>query len=182
MQTKLGQKTATPTESGQAMSDEEIEVRIVPVEVFGPGYDDRDHEDQWGYGLMDAVQAWSDCNRACGHIYRFDDLDPKYRLPGETLVVRVNKDDYEKFAGTFWNDGPSEATRASEIEILRAELSALRAAQPLTREGIDAVIQRVRLEGDLSMTVPIEVAEAIARFVFKLRDALLDSLADGEAK
>jgi hypothetical protein len=43
----------------------------------------------WSYGLMDAVQSWSDCNRADGHIYRVDDTDPQYREPGETVTVYV---------------------------------------------------------------------------------------------
>lgn len=43
----------------------------------------------WGYGLSDAVQAWSDCNRADGRIYRVDETDPKYREPGETVTVYV---------------------------------------------------------------------------------------------
>ena len=73
----------------------EVEVRLVPVEVSGA-------ED--GYGLCDAVQSWSDCNRAYGHIFRFDDGDPKYRIKGETLAVRANKDEYERFAQRFWGD------------------------------------------------------------------------------
>lgn len=53
-----------------------VRVRLVPVEVFGA-----DEEEcrscgelvRFGYGLMDAVSAWSDCNRAIGKIYRLDD-------------------------------------------------------------------------------------------------------------
>ena len=55
-----------------------VRVTLVPVEVFGA-----DEEDcqgcgeiiKTGYGLMDAVSAWSDCNRAIGHIFRKDDLE-----------------------------------------------------------------------------------------------------------
>jgi hypothetical protein len=54
-----------------------VRIRLVPVEVFGA-----DEEDcpscpatiRFGYGLMDAVSAWSDCNRAIGHIFRKEDL------------------------------------------------------------------------------------------------------------
>lgn len=54
-----------------------VRITLVPVEVFGA-----DEEDcrgcgatiRFGYGLMDAVSAWSDCNRAIGHIFRKEDL------------------------------------------------------------------------------------------------------------
>jgi hypothetical protein len=55
-----------------------VRVTLVPVEVFGA-----DEEDcrncgetiKFGYGLMDAVSAWSDCNRAIGHVFRREDLE-----------------------------------------------------------------------------------------------------------
>ena len=91
---------------------EKIEVRLVPVEVFGAGCDDPGHKDQCGYGLMDAVECWSDCNRAEGHIFRFDDeFSIGYRLPGETLTILVDKDEYEAFARRFWGDEPGGAFR-----------------------------------------------------------------------
>lgn len=70
-----------------------IPIRLVPVEVFGAGLcgDDCPHcPTHVGYGLMDAAEPGSDCNRAVGHIYRVDDTDPAYRLPGETMVVYVD--------------------------------------------------------------------------------------------
>jgi hypothetical protein len=90
---------------------EEIEVRLVPVEVFGAGCDDPAHEDQTGYGLCDAVQAWSDCNRAEGHIYRFDDGTEEWRIPGETLRIRANREEYEAFASRFWGDRDGQCRR-----------------------------------------------------------------------
>lgn len=85
--------------------NDEIEVRLVPVQVFGAGCDDPEHEDQRGYGLMDAVSAWSDCNRAVGHIFRFDEEQmASFREPGETLTVRVNRAEYEAFAQRLWGD------------------------------------------------------------------------------
>lgn len=80
-----------------------IRVRIVPVEVFGTD-DCCEHNPDGvgercaaaGYGLMDAVSCWSDCNRAVGHIYRFDDLLAN-REPGETLTVWVDHDEYVAF-------------------------------------------------------------------------------------
>jgi hypothetical protein len=55
-----------------------VRVTLVPVQVFGA-----DEENcpgcgeivRCGYGLMDAVSAWSDCNRAIGHIYRREDME-----------------------------------------------------------------------------------------------------------
>ena len=51
-----------------------VRVTLVPVEVFGADECDR-CESRAGYGLMDAVSAWSDCNRAIGKIYRREDLE-----------------------------------------------------------------------------------------------------------
>lgn len=64
------------------MADDLVPLTLVPVEVFGGEPDD----DTWGYGLMDAVPAWSDCNRADGRIYRVDDTDPQYRKPDHWCV------------------------------------------------------------------------------------------------
>lgn len=93
-----------------------IQVRLVPVEVFGVGCDQCYGKETFtcdqcgrqghhGYGLCDAVSAWSDCNRAEGHIFRFDDTDPQYREAGETLTVWVRRDEYEAFANQRWGDG-----------------------------------------------------------------------------
>ena len=58
-----------------------VRIHLTPVEVFGA-------ED--GYGLCDATSAWSDCNRARGHITHVDDLpgtkDPE-RVRIEVLVA-----------------------------------------------------------------------------------------------
>ena len=72
-----------------------VPLRLVPVEVFGA-------ED--GYGLSDAVSAWSDCNRAIGHIYRVDDRDPQYRKPGETVEIFVRQADLPFFARCWDSD------------------------------------------------------------------------------
>jgi hypothetical protein len=67
----------------------------------------------------------------------------------------------------------------AQNDALRAELSALRAAQPLTKEKIDLVI------GDIMVATRVRGGTPESRIYFalgSLRDALLDSLADGEAK
>ncbi len=91
-----------------------VPLRLVPVEVFGgDGCGDtacahcKEHA---GFGLMDAVQAWSDCNRAEGMIYRVEDAplsergrdtDPersgRYREPGDTMVIYVRPEDVAWF-------------------------------------------------------------------------------------
>jgi hypothetical protein len=82
-----------------------VQVRLVPVEVFGA-----DEEDcpecpatvYFGYGLMDAVSAWSDCNRAIGRIYRVDESSSvSYRLPGETITVYVPQSEVAKLGKQF---------------------------------------------------------------------------------
>ena len=90
----------------QPEQEEMIRLRLVPVQVFGAGRcsvhsSDADgnnptlcsecHEPVEGYGIMDAVSSWSDCNRAVGKIYRIDDSNPKYREEDETIEILVPK-------------------------------------------------------------------------------------------
>lgn len=85
-----------------------VPVRLVPVEVFGgecPCHEAAeasgaavDHD--FVYGLCDAVEAWSDCNRAYGRIYRRDE-DESRRLDGDTITVWVSATEVEKFNKRF---------------------------------------------------------------------------------
>lgn len=72
-----------------------VKVTLVPVEVFGADE---------GYGLMDAVSPWSDCNRARGHIYRRDDIRERHREPGDTITVYVPQSELAKFEKHFGED------------------------------------------------------------------------------
>lgn len=88
-----------------------IRLRLVPVEVFGTdepcGNCGKDHE--WGYGLMDAVQAWSDCNRAIGRIYRVDEAESeRWRQPGDTVEIWVRQPDMPWFEKRFGEDSAPE--------------------------------------------------------------------------
>lgn len=90
--------------------DDMVKLRLVPVQIFNAGRCP-DHgsdtegnnptrcsecrENVEGYGIMDAVSPWSDCNRAIGHIYRIDDAD--YRYSGENIEIFVNKNDLSFF-------------------------------------------------------------------------------------
>lgn len=96
-----------------------IPVELVPVEVFG-GNDCCTHGDHpdpaecpsMGYGLSDAVSAWSDCNRARGRVYRAEDTrdaddgtaPSRYREPGETVIVWVREVDMPFFARRFGDE------------------------------------------------------------------------------
>lgn len=84
------------------MAEEMVELRLVPVQVFGA-------ED--GYGLMDAVSSWSDCNRAEGRIYRVDDLS--HREPGETVSIFVRPEDVAWFEKK-WGDEASVHSRTED--------------------------------------------------------------------
>ena len=85
-----------------------VRIRLVPVEVFGA-----DEEDcrscgetvRFGYGLCDAVSAWSDCNRAIGHIFRKDDdYTEGYREPGDTITVYVPQSELAKFERRYGDE------------------------------------------------------------------------------
>jgi hypothetical protein len=66
-----------------------VKVTLVPVEVFGA---------ESGYGLMDAVSPWSDCNRSIGHIYRRDDeATVPFRNPSDVITIYVPRSEIEKF-------------------------------------------------------------------------------------
>lgn len=86
-----------------------VPVRLVPVEAFGGDCDchlEHDHDGNpcagWGYGLMDAVPGYSDCNRAHGRIYRRDE-DWSLRDPSEVIVVWVASAEIKKFDQIFGN-------------------------------------------------------------------------------
>ncbi len=85
-----------------------IQVRLVPVQVFG-AYEEPCPKCpatvEFGYGLMDAVSAWSDCNRAIGRIYRVDEArSVPYRLPGETITVYVPASEVAKLGKRFGDE------------------------------------------------------------------------------
>lgn len=66
-----------------------VEVVLVPVEVFGANE---------GYGLMDSVCPWSDCNRAIGHIYRREERsDVQFPNPDDVIKIYVTHSELAKF-------------------------------------------------------------------------------------
>lgn len=79
-----------------------VRVTLVPVEVFGT--ECTKCEEPFGYGLMDAVSAWSDCNRAIGHIYRRDEDDMPGRDPGDVITIYVPESELPKFEKRFTSD------------------------------------------------------------------------------
>jgi hypothetical protein len=103
----LGQRGMTPTQAANTILDMQAEglvvskpkpeeaavkVTLVPVEVFGTDS---------GYGLMDAVSPWSDCNRAIGHIYRRDEEENvPFRNSSDVITVYVPRNELAKFDKT----------------------------------------------------------------------------------
>lgn len=88
------------TDTGEPL----VKVTLVPVEVFGTECDACDRE--VGYGLCDAVSAWSDCNRAHGRIYRKDEDDGvQYRNPDDVITVYVPQSEMQKFEKRFGESG-----------------------------------------------------------------------------
>lgn len=81
-----------------------VPLRLVPVEVFTGmcEHEGCENPDHLGYGLSDAVSAWSDCNRAEGRIYRVDEDDAAaYRDPGDTVTIWVDPADRPWFERRF---------------------------------------------------------------------------------
>ena len=86
-----------------------VPVRLVPVQVFGAHC--QCHEDRlltddgpecgdFGYGIRDAVSAYSDCNRAIGRIYRRDE-DESPRAVGDAILVWVTPEQAALFDVVF---------------------------------------------------------------------------------
>ena len=89
------------TTPAPAIGEPLVKVKLVPVEVFGADSEDCPDcpaEILTGYGLMDAVSAWSDCNRAIGHIYRVEDVDVTNPEREEACItVYVPQSQVERF-------------------------------------------------------------------------------------
>lgn len=90
---------SVPTEAGRWLT-------LVPVEVFGLLCEHHEIPRPVAWGLCDAVEAWSDCNRADGRIYRVDDSPAEYRKPGQTARVWVAEADLPFFEAR-WGEGYS---------------------------------------------------------------------------
>jgi hypothetical protein len=91
-----------------AAGDPLVKIKLVPVQVFGTNEEPCEHcgkETGGGHGLMDAVSAWSDCNRAEGHIFRKDDDHSEpYRDPGDTITVYVPQSEMAKFEKKYGDE------------------------------------------------------------------------------
>jgi len=118
---------------------------------------------------------YPDVEDPCGHT--FEQHDWGYEGEGSCNGERSKLYEWESP-----DDGPfscncSRSPDEIEIEYLR---SALRAAQPLTKEGIDTVIAKTIEEFITDAKEPLSTWEIhLARVGMNfLRDALLDSLAD----
>lgn len=100
-----GREPSNPARAISAAQGERlVPVTLVPVQVFGT--ECGTCEEEFGYGLMDAVPAWSDCNRAHGRIYRRDDdSNVPHRQPGDVITVYVPKSQVGWFDKKFDEEG-----------------------------------------------------------------------------
>lgn len=110
-----------------------VPVRLCPVQVFGADECDRCMAPA-GYGLMDAASAWSDCNRAYGHIYRRDEPGMN-RLEHETILVWVTPAEAEKFDRVLGDPrGPLPVPHVDRVQVgafeVRMEFTAFRREDP----------------------------------------------------
>lgn len=123
-----------------------IPVRLCPVQVFGADQCDR-CEAPAGYGLMDAVTAWSDCNRAYGKIYRRDD-DWSMRAEGHTILVWVTPEEAEKFDRVLGDLEVNRAPHVTRYEVpeyqVRVEATAFLAPNP----DLDYIEQPIPIPND----------------------------------
>lgn len=123
-----------------------VPVRLCPVEMFGADECDR-CQAPTGYGLMDAVSAWSDCNRAHGRIYRRD--DPEFgRAEGDTVLVWVEPGEVEKFDRLLGDMRVSPVPHATRFEVpgyqVRVEVTAFPEPDP----DLDYIEQPVPIPND----------------------------------
>jgi hypothetical protein len=112
-----------------------VPVRLCPVQVFGADECDACQAPA-GYGLMDAVSAWSDCNRAHKHIYRRD--DPEFgRAEGDTILVWVTPEEAEKFDRVLGDFRAIPAPHVTRHQIgdysVRAEVTAYPPEDPTAK-------------------------------------------------
>jgi len=101
------------------MNDEQessdlVPVALIPINVFGV-------DEEEGYGLMDSVGSWSDCNRADGKMYRAVYLardlahTQTYFEENEHQIVYVPRDRLYWFLINF-NEGDSLEERAQRAK------------------------------------------------------------------
>lgn len=122
----------SPARAGQWVLEEDggerlERIRLVPVEVFGAGEEDCRScggTVQCGYGLMDAVSGWSDCNRALGRIYRKDDLDGR-DAEGRAgcITVYVPESEMAKFDRRYGDTADGDWDRCPGCKVPYSRLS-----------------------------------------------------------
>lgn len=124
-----------------------IPVRLCPVQAFGADECDRCMAPA-SYGLMDAASAWSDCNRAYGHIYRRDEPDMN-RLEHETIIAWVAPEEAEKFDRILGDPrGPLPVPHVTRIETGRFDVRIEFTAFPLEDPDAAVIEQPVPIPND----------------------------------
>jgi hypothetical protein len=113
-------------EPAQVSGEPLVRIRLVPVEVFGADEEQCrgcGEDVLTGYGLMDAVSAWSDCNRAIGRIYRVEDFEGRddEGLRG-CVTVYVPESEVVKFALPYGTGEPRSGDRCPACHVPYKEL------------------------------------------------------------
>jgi hypothetical protein len=149
------------------VSEELVPITLVPAEVFGGdcachekhGEGQREDCPGWGYGLSDAVSAWSDCNRADNRIYRVDDTDPKYREPGETVIVYVPRGSVSWFE-KHWGEG---AQQRAEVEAAQEQVVAsMLGRAPVDTVSVKVVPPETTVADELALAIGASLAAGIS--------------------
>jgi hypothetical protein len=65
-----------------------------------------------GYGLMDATSAWSDCNRADGHLFRVDDITSTNNPERVRIAIYVPADQMSALEDVGYEDSGANRTPA----------------------------------------------------------------------
>lgn len=143
---------ATQSNQSDPKPDQLVKLTLVPVQVFAAGLCGNNCENcetHQGYGLMDAVSAWSDCNRAVGKIYRVDDVGlSKYRNTGDTVTIQVKREDVAWFDKQFDEEDTTEAQnkhlesyiRQREAEARIDELELLNKTEDLHASALTLIL------------------------------------------
>lgn len=53
-------------------------------------------------------------------MYRFEDLENAHRLPGDTLTVRVRREDFEAFIGKSFSESSEPEANKRHVEDISA--------------------------------------------------------------
>ena len=89
-------RTTVEEHAAQAARSGLVPVRLIPVEFFCEDQCD-ECEAALAYGICDATEGYSDCNRAYNKLLRYEDSPQNKRVTDDTILVWVSAEEREKF-------------------------------------------------------------------------------------